>query len=225
MNEVKCKYCEKTFRKESTLAVHICEQKRRFLQQKEPAVQMGFQAYLKFFELTQGSSKLKTYNDFSDCPYYNAFVKFGRYIKNVNAIAPQQFIEWIIKQNKKLDRWCRDENYEEFLLYYTRHEQAEDALLRFLELTDKWAIDSGAQFNHIFTYANRNKLCFYITQGKISSWVIYNCQSGIAFLDTLNEEQLQVVFKWIDPEYWQKRFKDYFADSEYLKKTLKDSGF
>ena len=74
----KCKYCEREFRKESTLAVHLCEQKRRYQEEKEVGVQIGLQSYLKFYTMTQGSAKLKTYADFATSPYYKAFVKFGR---------------------------------------------------------------------------------------------------------------------------------------------------
>ena len=62
----KCRYCEKDFSKESTLAVHLCEPKRRWQQEKETGVQLGLRAYLRFYEITQGSAKLKSYDDFFD---------------------------------------------------------------------------------------------------------------------------------------------------------------
>ena len=34
----KCRYCEKSFRKESSLAVHLCEPKRRWRERDERAV-------------------------------------------------------------------------------------------------------------------------------------------------------------------------------------------
>jgi hypothetical protein len=48
-----CRYCEKSFHKETTLAVHVCEQKRRWQEQDEVGVQLGLQAYLRFYEITQ----------------------------------------------------------------------------------------------------------------------------------------------------------------------------
>ena len=106
--DYKCQYCGKEFRKESTLAAHLCEPKRRAQQQHEPGVKLGMTAYLRFYEKTQGSAKFKTYADFSTSPYYNAFVKFGRYMTNIRAISTQKFIDWVIDSNKKLDYWCRD---------------------------------------------------------------------------------------------------------------------
>ena len=117
-----CEYCKKTFARETSMAVHMCEPKRRARQENDPAVKLGYQTYLRFYELTQGSAKLKTYADFAASPFYLAFVRFGRHIRNINAIAPGKFIDWIINQNKKLDQWCRDAFYEEYLLQHTRHE-------------------------------------------------------------------------------------------------------
>jgi len=81
-----CKYCNKSYVKESTLAAHLCEPKRRWQQQNEAGVQLGFKAYLRFYEITQGSAKLKTYEDFIGSPYYLAFVRFGRYLIGIRAV-------------------------------------------------------------------------------------------------------------------------------------------
>jgi len=43
-----CNYCSKSFKKESTLAVHLCEQKRRHMQKDEKHVQLGFRSYQLF---------------------------------------------------------------------------------------------------------------------------------------------------------------------------------
>lgn len=220
-----CEFCGKEFRRESTLSLHNCEQKKRIVQKNEPGVQMGYQAYLHFYEVTQGSAKLKTYDDFSDSPYYNAFVKFGRHIRKIKALAPLLFTDWLIRNNKKLDKWCRDDYYEEFLVQYLQNEKADEAVARFIEHCLEWSETSDAEYRHIFWLGSPNKICYYITLGKISPWVVYNCDSGVKFLEELNEEQVQYVFKWIEPTYWQKKFVDYTGDTEWVKSTLKDAGY
>jgi len=220
-----CEFCGKVFRKESTLLLHNCEDKKRIVQKNDPGVILGMHIYLRFYEITQGSAKLKTYDDFRKSPYYNAFVKFGKHIKKINAIGSSAFIDWVIKKNKKLDQWCRDEYYEAFLHDYIRHETANAALERFIKLSVEWGDENGSDFNHIFNYGNENKLCYYITQGKISPWMIYNCKSGIEFLERLNDEHVKIIFTWIDPEYWQKRFVDYIADTELIKNALLTAGY
>jgi hypothetical protein len=52
---------------------------------------------------------------------------------------------------------------------------------------------------------------------------VFNCPSGIAFLDQLNDEQISLVLPWIDPDYWQQKFRDYVADTEWIKQILKEA--
>ena len=75
-----CGYCGKTFTKEKTLAVHVCEKKRRHNSRNEKHVQSALLAYQKFYEHVQRSSKPKTFDEFVSSPYYNAFVKFGSFV-------------------------------------------------------------------------------------------------------------------------------------------------
>lgn len=223
----KCKYCGKEYRKESTLAAHLCENKRRWQQEKEQGVQLGFQAYLRFFEMTQGSAKLKTYSDFVDSPYYSAFVKFGRHMQSIRAVSPRSFIDWVIKQNKKLDHWTNETVYLEYLHQYIRKEAVQDALERALTEMQEY-VDTNPEIKgglrDYFRYGHGNRICFHISTGRVSPWIVFNCSSGIAFLESLNEEQLAMILPWIDPDYWQHKFNDYLADTEWVKMILGEAG-
>lgn len=222
----KCRYCDREFRKESTLAAHLCESKRRWQQENETGVQFGLRAYLQFYETTQGSARLKSYEDFVSSPYYTAFVKSGRYMVAVRCINSTSFTTWLLKNNKKLDHWCRDSFYEEWLHEYVKKEAVQDALERGLRTMEEYANgDNGlASFGHYFKYGNHNRICYHITTGRVSPWVVYNCDSGIEFLESLDQNLLAVVLPWIDPDFWNRRFQDYVADAEWCKHVLKAAG-
>lgn len=222
-----CQYCQKTFSKESTLAIHLCEPKRRALNQNDPDVQMGFKAYLRFYEITQGSAKLKTYQDFSSSSFYSAFVKFGRHCRGIRCVNFSSYTEWLLKNNKKLDQWCKDAFYAEWLHQYLRKENVDDAVERaFKEMQDCAESDPKLtnNFNNYFRNGSSNRICQHIANGRISPWIIYNCNSGVQFLANLNEEQLEIIMSWVDPDFWQQRFNDYLADTEYIKMILKEAG-
>ena len=222
-----CKYCKKEFKKESTLAAHLCEPKRRHQQQNETGVQLGFKTYLRFYELTQGSAKLKTYEDFVASPYYMAFVKFGRYLVAIRCINTGSFIDWLLKNNKKIDYWTKEAFYLEWMREYLKKENVKDALERALKEMQDLADDDAklnGEFNNYFRQANANRICQHIANGRISPWIVFNCTSGVEFLETLNEEQLSMIIEWIDPDYWQRKFKDYMADTEWTKHILKQAG-
>jgi len=223
--EYQCRYCEKMFRKESTLAAHLCESKRRWQQESETGVQFGLRAYLQFYENTQGSARLKSYKDFVASPYYSAFVRYGRYLVDIRAINSTSFTGWLLKNNKKLDFWCKDAFYEEWMLDYLKREAVSDALERALKEMENYAGDSDiANFSHYFIYGNVNRICHHICTGRVSPWVVYNCDSGIKFLERLSEEQVRMVMPYIDPDFWNHKFKDYMADVEWCKHVLGAAG-
>lgn len=222
-----CKYCQKEFRKESTLVAHLCESKRRWQQEKDVGVQLGMRAYLRFYELSQGSAKLKSYEDFVNSSYYIAFVKFGRYMVDIRTVNAAKFTDWLLKNNKKLDHWCKETLYLEWLADYIKREPVQDALERALKEMQEYADTSqtlAGDFCHYFLHGNGNRICHHISSGRVSPWVVYNSSSGVAFLDTLNQEQLQIVLPWIDPDFWQQKFKDYAADTEWVKDILQKAG-
>ena len=223
----KCRYCEKEFRKESSLAVHLCEPKRRWQQEKETGVQLGLRAYLRFYEITQGSARMKSYEDFVASPYYNAFVKWGRHMVGIRGINPPAFLEWLLKNNKKIDQWCRDEFYVTYLHEYLRREAVQDALERALKEMQDYADEHEelkGGFRDYFRYANANRICHHISTGRISPWIVYNCGSGHEFLESLEGQQLAIVMPWVDPDYWQRKLKDYTAASEWVKDILIKAG-
>jgi len=222
-----CKYCEKPFRKETTLLAHLCEAKRRHMQRDETGVQWALKAYLRFYEFTQGSARLKSYDDFVKSPYYNAFVKFGRYCVSIRCINFINFTDFLLKNNKKLDYWCKDSLYTEWLLEYLKREATQDALERALKEMTEYAethpeLKNG--FSDYFRYGNGNRICYHISTGRISPWVIFNCDSGIQFLEGLDEGQVQIVMPWIEPDFWQKKFTDYLADTLWVKDILEKAG-
>lgn len=220
-----CKYCKNEFKRETSLAVHVCEQKRRYQEQREQGVQLGLHAYLRFYEVTQGSAKLKTFDTFAESPYYRAFVKFGRYCVGINAISPLRLTEWLLKHNKKIDHWCRDSVYTEYLLDHLKVEAVDDALTRAIEYSIKWSDENSCPANDCLRFGNTNILVYAITAGRISPWVIYNCESGTKFLESLNTEQISTTWPYIDADVWQRKFKTYPADVEYCKDILTKAGW
>jgi hypothetical protein len=220
-----CRYCHKSFAKETSLAVHMCEPKRRFQEQNEAGVRMGFNAYLRFYEITQGSAKLKTFEDFATSPYYRAFVKFGRYCVDTRAINPARFTEWLLKNNKKIDHWARDTVYTEYLVGYLPIENVNDALARAMEYGITWSEESGCPAEDCLRYGNTNRAVHAVTTGRISPWVVYNCDSGQKFLSDLDATQIAMIWPYIDSEVWMKKFSDYVADQEYVREILQKAGW
>ena len=57
MSNYVCVHCNKGYTKEATLVAHMCEQKRRALQQTEKRVQAGYLTSHRFYRLTPNAKK------------------------------------------------------------------------------------------------------------------------------------------------------------------------
>lgn len=218
-----CQYCGNKFTKEKTLAVHLCEQKRRALAKTEKHVVLGYDTYNRFYRKTQNSKQDKTYDDFAKSPYYNAFVKFGSFVSNVNPLYPDRFIDYVVTSGVKLDHWCRDELYEKYVLDLIKTETVETALQRSINHMMSWADSHNAVWNHYFLYVSLNRASFDIRDGKISPWVVLNSANGKAMLGKFTDDQLASCGNIIDPSFWMKKFKQHPADIEFVRQVIKES--
>jgi len=217
-----CQHCGSGFMKENTLAVHMCEQKRRFLAKDEKHVVLGYQTYVRFFQLTQKAKTTKTYNEFAKSPYYNAFVKFGSFLSNVNPLYPDRYIDFVVTSGVKLDHWCREELYYKYVLDLIKKEPAEVAIQRSIQTMMNWADANDSQWQHYFKYVSLNRAVYDVKDGKISPWILLNCQTGRDMLSRLNDEQLGIVFEVMDPDYWKSRFRKYPIDLTLVAEVVKE---
>lgn len=218
-----CQYCNKQFVKESTLTVHVCEQKRRALAQHEKHVVLGFQTFDQFYKKTQNFKGTKTYEEFCKSPYYNAFIKFGSFMSNVRPLYPDRFMSFVINSGTKLDRWCSDELYDQYVIDLIKNESVETALERSVKHMVSWGTDHSAEWNHYFKYVSLGRAMFDIKDGKISPWLVLNCTSGTTMIKQFDDVQLNAVSGVLDIPYWLNKFKRVPCDVELVKSVVKES--
>jgi hypothetical protein len=220
----KCEYCGNSYTKETTLVAHLCEKKRRALQKDEKRVRLGFYAFQRFYRLSAGTKKEKTYEDFCSSSYYNAFVKFGSFVSNVKPLYPEKYIDYVVTSGVKLDHWCRDELYEKYALDLILKEDATTALERSIKTMIEWADEKDSVYNHYFNYVSINRAVQHIKDGKVSPWLLLNCDSGREMLGKFNDEQLSLVYNVINPQHWAVRFKRHTIDVQLVKDVAKEAG-
>lgn len=217
-----CQFCNTAYMKEKTLSVHMCEQKRRHLAKTEKHVQLGYQTYVRFYQLSQRLKGTKTYQEFANSPYYAAFIKFGSFLSNVNPLYPNQYIDWVVTSGVKLDHWCREELYDKYVLELIKTEPAEIALQRSVSTMLAWAESNESAWNHYFSYISLNRAVYDIRDGKMSAWLLLNAKSGKEMLSRLNDEQLEIISPMIDPVFWQSKFNKSREDLELVREVIKE---
>lgn len=220
-----CEFCNRIFVRETSIAKHICEYKHRWLEKDKRSNQIAFQAWLEFYKLNTLSKKLRTYADFIKSAYYIAFVKFGSYCVDTNVLNVNQYIHYLLKNNVKIDQWNTDTNYTKFLISYLKEEDPLDAIKRSVETTIELAVYENIQNKDLLRYGNKNKICYNITTGKISPWMLYHSNSGLKFLDNLDETQVKMIIDYINPEQWAIKFKRDNDIVKVVKELLNIAGY
>ena len=171
----------------------------------------------------QKAKENKTYEQFCDSPYYNAFVKFGSFVNNVRPLYPEKYVDYVVTSGVKLDHWCREEMYQKYAIDLILREKVEAAMERSIKTMMDWGDEKDAPWSDYFKYASLNRAVMDIKDGKISPWLILNCKSGKEMMGRLNDEQLQIVYNIMDPNHWSLRFKRLPADVEMVKEVTKEA--
>ena len=220
-----CEFCKATFRRESTMLTHICDTKRRWLERDKKGNRIGFQAWLRFYKKNTAGNKNRTYEEFIKNPYYLAFVKFGSYCADIKCINVGVFSDWLLKNNISVDNWRQDSNYTKFLYEYLRIEDPLDAIARSIRTTIDKSQEETIQPRDYLRYGNINSICYCITTGRISPWMLYQSESGVKFLSSLTSDHQHMIMDYINPEQWAIKFKRKPEDVQQVKELLNAGGY
>lgn len=220
-----CEFCGRSFARESTITKHICEYKHRWLEKDRAGNRIGFQTWLQFYKKNSASTKNRTYEEFIKSAYYTAFVKFGNYCVDINALNVSRFSDWLLKNQIKIDTWCTDSTYTKYLIEYLRVEDPLDAIARSVETTIDLAESAGILSKDVLRYGNANRICHSITTGRISPWMLYQSTSGTQFLGNLNESQVNIIIDYINPEQWKIKFNREPENVKQVKELLTIAGY
>lgn len=220
-----CDFCGRNFLRESTIAKHLCEYKQRWMNKDLHGNRIGFQAWLQFYKKNSASKKKRTYEEFIKSAYYVAFVKFGTYCADANVLNVSRYVDWLLKNQVRIDSWNTDKNYTKFLVEYLREEDPLDAIARSIESTIALVENQGILSKDCLRYINKNKICHSITVGKISPWLLYQSESGTKFLDNLDTTQVKMIIDYINPEQWAIKFKRNPDKVKEIKDLLNAAGY
>lgn len=223
-NKFSCEFCEREFVRETTLVKHLCEQKRRWHDRDKHGNRIGLSSWIQFYS-RHSNKKKKDYMDFAKSAYYTAFVKFGNYCVDANVINVSRYVDWLLKSQISIDAWNRDTNYTKFIIEYCKTEDPLDAIARSIETTIALAQKDKIQTKDVLRYGNRNSICFEITKGKISPWMLYQSESGLKFIESLDNTQQKMILEYINPEQWAIKFKKSNNIIPQVKELLSAGGY
>lgn len=218
-----CEFCEREFIRESTMLKHMCETKRRVNDKDKTGNRLGYSSFVQFY--SKHSRKKKDYMEFAKSSYYTAFVKFGSYCYDAQVLNVPRYVDWLLNQKISIDNWNRDTNYTKFIIDYTKSEDPLDAIARSIETCVVLSTEDGILTKDVLRYGNKNKICFMITKGKISPWMLFHSESGLKFIESLDITQQKMILDYINPEQWAIKFTKHKGIINEVKELLGAGGY
>lgn len=222
--EFKCEFCGNVFVFERAYSLHMCAKKQRWLDRDLKHVKVAFMVFQKFHTNVMHVRNKKTYEQFTKSSLYTDFVKFGRYLQDINALKPDVFIDFIFKGNVKITDWRKPYIYEVYLREMNKHESATDALERNFLLMQQWAKEKEEDWTDFFRKIEPTIAVLWLKNGRISPWVLYMAPSGNDLLNRMSDEQIALVTTSIDPEFWAERFANNKAEAAMIREELEAAG-
>ena len=223
-----CEFCKRGFHQELNLINHNCEKKRRWFNREEPASRLAFMAWARFYELNsrfvKSGGKKQSFREFMDSKYYAAFIRFARQVIDLNALEPAKFIDYVIKNNLPLDKWCHDIVYENYVGDLVKHETPESAMARTIQLMKTWSEQANEPWTDFFKKVSPVQAAAWVKHGRISPWVLYNADSAMDLFERCGEEQLAMITTHAKRPQWKIKFGQNQESTTWIRTTLKEAG-
>jgi len=226
ISEFACIYCKKELSSEKYLLNHLCEQKRRVLQRNERSVIIGFHAFQRFWKKCMNPKHTPTWDDFEkkSLGLYSSFVKFGRYVLNINAINPLGFVDFLLRGEIAIDSWCKDYYYQAYVRELTKLETPLEALTRNMMLMEQWALENNEHWTNFFKKVAPTQAVLWILSGRISPWILLTANTAHEMFDRFNEEQIKLANSVIDEKFWEAKMINHEKELKYITEELKENG-
>jgi len=222
-----CEWCHKSFARETTLVSHRCEPKERAHAREQPHVRLGYHCYQRFYSLSapKGSEVgNRTYQEFCNSNHYKAFTEFGCWLLEQQVQEIDEYLKYLLTEKLKFHQWRDVHTYQRFLAELLQNEPAEKGLARSLATAQRWSEEQGETLQNFWKKVNSNVATNWIRQGKISPWMLYNCNSAVSFLERCNIEQLGIIQTVAPANKWKIRLLRHKKDADLIKTVLSEAG-
>lgn len=215
-----CKYCGKSYARLKSFLKHTCKLKDRYSKKDTASIRVAYHAWLKFSNSLTRRKVPLNFDDFVKSNYFTEFEKLGNYIIEIDAIKPEQFIDFIIKKNLPSKKWYNNEVYEEYIYNLLKTEPAEDAIERAVHLFSKWAKHFDKNWMSFFREVDPDHALTWIRYGRLSPWILYNSLDYSVFVARLTDQELNILERYAPLHIWTPIFLKNKEMCNFIKESF-----
>ncbi|HGX4521444.1 hypothetical protein GNZ01_06085 [Escherichia coli] len=224
-----CRFCDRKFKREETVNTHKCIKRDRYEDRQSRQMMEAFRIYMQFMELNKFPFKkgVEPFIAFIKSKYFNDFYNFAQYyLNNRDIINVDEFVKYLIINNKPITEWSTYKAKDEWILKTIRAEHPKEAIARSVISLVEWAENLNVQWNTFFENVSSARAIAWIESGKISPWIIWLApkKSTNKFFKKLSNSEIEYILKYIDPSYFEIKTIKYKKDCDEIKIMLCEAG-
>lgn len=211
MDNMKCEFCNKVFKRKSSFEKHACEKKKRWLKINEQDSRIGIECWKLFRKIHQFPIKKNTSYEmaFITSTEYNYFMRFAQYIIDTK---PLNYIAWterLIRTSVPISKWASDSQHKKWTIEYLKAETPDQAIYRTMDEIIIWSNNTGNSWDTFFENASTARVLMMMERGHISPWFFYIKEGSGKFIDRCSDSELEIVNEFIDPKIWIPKMTDF----------------
>lgn len=198
-----CQHCGRVFSTEKIVLTHLCEQRRRFQQKDVPFARLGFEAFNEINMLMFGKDGLKSEEEFRKSEFYLACLRWGHFVIDINCVNIREYLRWLLKMSIPIDMWDKDKIYDSWLQNWVLIEDPWEAFERSVKKITEWGDSESKEYKNYFRQAGTARILTDIRNSSISGWLVFSCESGVSWLGSLGNGDLDLIWGWVDAQKWK----------------------
>lgn len=203
-----CKHCGTRFTHENRFIKHHCKQMQREQMFQQPIGQAAWIFYQKWMRAYKKMAH--NANAFLHSKYYNSFIRFAEFVKQVKIPDPDLFISIMRDHDISPTIWTNDQVYA----LYLEHMDKKIPPLRHAEITINTLFDLAENYevdvSEVFDELPSHEIIQMIRARRVSPWILlHSPRFSKFFRERATVEERIIMESIIRPPYWKEKFQKY----------------
>jgi len=200
-----CEHCGHRFVHENRYLKHQCKQMKRKEAFQQPTGQAAWIFYQKWMKAY--NKMAHNANAFLHSQYYNSFIRFAEFIKQVRMPDPNIFIALMKDRDISPTIWTNDQVYA----LYLEHMDKKIDPLKHAEITINTLFDAAdlndVEIEDVLDTLSPHDIIQMLRERRISPWILLNSPKFTKFFKEKTSAEDRIIMESIiRPAYWSDKF-------------------
>lgn len=216
----KCRFCGKPFVRENYYLKHECKEMKRAEEFRTPIGQAAWRFYQRW--LAKNNKRVISHESFLTSHYYNAFINYAKFVKNMRLPDPDRFI-WLMVQKKYSPHvWTEDTVYRTYLEFLDLQGDPLDRAGDTIKSIQRMAREKECKIYEIFDHMTAPELYHRLYTRELSPWLLFHSKRFWDFYNTKTDTAVQAMIdSLIRLDFWKTQFAKHPKVHNDLKNMVK----